>query len=81
MSKSKTDPSVTSLNTVKETLEKMLQAVQEELHKVDSEWAQMCSMASQSTDASEEVANAGSETLNSNGLDDPSVVNEVNLEL
>lgn len=84
MSKSKIDPSRTSLITVKETLEKMLQAVQEELHKVDTEWAQMCSIASQGTEESESdksVGNAHEKLLASGGIDDPNVVNEMNLEL
>lgn len=84
MSKPKIDPSGSSLTTVKETLEKMMQAVQEELHKVDTEWAQMCSIASQGTEESESeksIGNGNEKLLTGGGIDDPNIVNEVNLEL
>lgn len=89
MSNGRTEP---SLSTIKETLEKMLQAVQEEIQKVDIEWTQMCSISSQQQQArvetqvqparSKPTVNTTSEGVTTiEGLDDASFFNELLLEL
>lgn len=81
----KASSSVASLPALKETLEKMVTALQQELHKVDSEWIQMCSIAveqqraaNQSTIRSDVTFDRGVTIAE---LDDPEVINKIELDL
>lgn len=79
---SSSSSSTHSLATTKETLEKMLQAIQEELQKVDSEWSQLCSIANEQAQGHESRNKPVSiEFVKCDGLDDPNVVNELDLQL
>lgn len=85
MSKSKIEQPSAKLTQLKEMLDKMMNAIQDELLQVDMEWAQLCSIALQQSDAStspSENADVVLEDLvDSRTLDDPGVVNEIDLEL
>lgn len=76
----------TSLTTFKETLENMLQALQEELRKVDSEWTQMCSIVDEKIKEKQNETSPAFEKcivmgVADGALDDPLVVNDINLQL
>lgn len=83
---SKSSSTTPSLDEIKAALEKMMEAVQKELHKVDSEWTQMCSIAGEQvqeieSDNKSNVTVTPVEYVDCNGLDDPDVVNELSLQL
>lgn len=80
--KTSTYASVASLTRIKETLDNMLQVMQQELRNVDNEWTQMCAMVAEELQAKQdENSVVFEERVESGLLDDPSVVNETNLEL
>lgn len=73
-----------SLKPIKEALEKMLQTIQDELRKVDSEWTQMCSVAATEMKEKETESSTVAEkcaVVNAAILDDPDVVNNMELQL
>lgn len=74
--------SIANLTAIKETLGKMLQAVQDDLRKVDSEWTQLCSVAAmQTTEAQSSTVAEKCAAVNAALLDDPDVVNNMELQL